>query len=238
MSFWGMSQIGKDAQGRMNEIPGWYFDQMKNWWGQSNDYLPKAQGLQDEALTEYRRRMGQGFGSVQDLRGIGQEIMPGVDEAIGNRQDRTNRLRGAAQGIPNAGQVRGELDASTDEYGAGITGTYDTAEQDIGGTYGGLKRRADSTELHYLFTLDSYWALDGTVGGSGAQYINHSCDPNVRAVIQKGHINYYSARAIKKGEELLIDYHFDPDVEKVECKCGAKICRGTINLKKESKRKK
>lgn len=100
------------------------------------------------------------------------------------------------------------------------------------------KRRADSTELHYLFTLDNYWSIDGTVGGSGAQYINHSCDPNIRAVVTRGHILYYSSRAIKKGEELLIDYHFDPDVEKVECKCGAVICRGTINLKKESKKKK
>lgn len=161
MSFWGMSQTGKDAQGKMNELPNWYFDQMKNWWGQSNDYLPKAQGLQDEALTEYRRRMGQGFGSVQDLRGIGQEIMPGVDEAIGNRQDRTNVLRGRAGQIPNAGQVRGELDASTDEYGAGITGTYDAAEQDIGGTYGGLKRRADSTGRDIVGSIDdSYGAAD------------------------------------------------------------------------------
>ncbi len=98
------------------------------------------------------------------------------------------------------------------------------------------KRRADSTELHYLFTLDNYWTIDGTVGGSGAQYINHSCDPNVRAVVTKGHILYYSARAINKGEELTIDYHFDPDVERVECMCGAVICRGTINLKKEKKR--
>ncbi|MEP7362602.1 MAG: SET domain-containing protein-lysine N-methyltransferase [Acidobacteriota bacterium] len=99
------------------------------------------------------------------------------------------------------------------------------------------KRRADSTELHYLFTLDSYWTIDGTVGGSGAQYINHSCAPNVRAVVTKGHILYYSARVIKKGEELLIDYHFDPDVEKVICKCGADTCRGTINLKREKKQK-
>lgn len=97
------------------------------------------------------------------------------------------------------------------------------------------KRRADSTALHYLFTLDNYWTIDGTVGGSGAQYINHSCEPNVRAVIFKGHILYYSARDIGKGEELLIDYHFDPDVEKVICKCGAKACRGTINLKREKK---
>ena len=99
------------------------------------------------------------------------------------------------------------------------------------------KRRADSTELHYLFTLDSYWTIDGTVGGSGAEYINHSCDPNIRAVVTRGHILYFSRRAIKKGEELLVDYHFDPDVEKVTCKCGAQSCRGTINLKKESKKK-
>src|SRR5215212_4072512 len=33
----------------------------------------------------------------------------------------------------------------------------------------------------YLFMLDHYWALDGAVGGSGAEYINHSCQPNLRA---------------------------------------------------------
>lgn len=97
------------------------------------------------------------------------------------------------------------------------------------------KRRADSNELHYLFTLDSYWTIDGAVGGSGAEYINHCCDPNIRAVIQKGHILYISERAIKKGEELSVDYHFEPDVEKVACKCGAASCRGTINLKPEKK---
>src|SRR5260370_41850032 len=46
----------------------------------------------------------------------------------------------------------------------------------------------------YLFTLDSYWTVDGAVGGSGAEYINHSCDPNLRASIVKGHILYISKR--------------------------------------------
>lgn len=92
------------------------------------------------------------------------------------------------------------------------------------------KRRAEGP-LNYLFTLDSYWCIDGSVGGSGAQYINHCCEPNVYAVILKGHILYMANRWIKKGEELTIDYHFAADVEKYECKCGAANCRGTINLK-------
>ena len=92
------------------------------------------------------------------------------------------------------------------------------------------KRRADLSELTYLFTLDPYWTLDGSVGGSGAEYINHSCDPNLVARILKGHILYMSRRDIRPGEELTVDYHFDKNVEKVPCRCGALKCRGTINL--------
>ncbi|HUQ90620.1 MAG TPA: SET domain-containing protein-lysine N-methyltransferase [Bryobacteraceae bacterium] len=92
-------------------------------------------------------------------------------------------------------------------------------------------KRRDSRKLHYLFTLDKYWTIDGAVGGSGAEYINHSCDPNLRAVITKGHILYVSRRAIQPEEELTVDYHFPKDVERVVCKCGAANCRGTINVK-------
>ena len=92
------------------------------------------------------------------------------------------------------------------------------------------KRRADSSSLIYLFTLDDYWTIDGSVGGSGAQYINHCCDPNVTAKIVKGHILYMSRRAIRPGEELTVDYHFDKKVEKVPCRCGSLKCRGTINV--------
>jgi SET domain-containing protein len=92
------------------------------------------------------------------------------------------------------------------------------------------KRRSDGP-LHYMFTLDKYWTLDGRVGGSGAEYINHCCDPNIYAWVTHGHILYMCKRPIAKGEELTIDYHFAKNVEKVPCKCGAKMCRGTINVK-------
>ena len=92
------------------------------------------------------------------------------------------------------------------------------------------KRRAEA-KFNYLFTLDSYWAVDGAVGGSGAEFINHCCEPNCYARIVKGHILYMSKRTIKPGEELTVDYHFDAAVEKIPCHCGAPNCRGTINIK-------
>ena len=82
----------------------------------------------------------------------------------------------------------------------------------------------------YLFTLDNYWTIDGSVGGSGAEIINHSCDPNLCAWIFKGHILYMSKRDIERGEELSVDYRFSKKVELVRCRCGAANCRGTINL--------
>lgn len=98
-------------------------------------------------------------------------------------------------------------------------------------------RRARTRRYNYLFTLDSYWTIDGSVGGSGAEYINHCCEPNCVARIVKGHILYFAARDIQPGEELTVDYRFDPDVEQVKCRCGAPNCRGTINLKKEPPRR-
>ena len=99
-------------------------------------------------------------------------------------------------------------------------------------------KRRGAGDLTYLFTLDDYWTLDGSVGGSGAEIINHSCEPNLRSWNFRGHILYMSKRAIRKGEELTVDYRFDPDIERVPCKCKAPACRGTINLKKPGKRSK
>ncbi len=94
-----------------------------------------------------------------------------------------------------------------------------------------LRRSNEQAAMIYLFTLDRYWTLDGAVGGSGAEYINHSCDPNIRTVVTRGHILYMSKRRIPVGEELTVDYHFAKNIEKVPCFCGTEKCRGTINVK-------
>ncbi len=94
------------------------------------------------------------------------------------------------------------------------------------------KRRAESNEIHCLFTVDSYWYIDGAVGGSGAEFVNHCCEPNLESRIVKRHVLYYSLRDIEPGEELLLDYHFGKNQERVKCGCGVPTCRGWINLLK------
>ena len=92
-------------------------------------------------------------------------------------------------------------------------------------------RRRGFGPMTYLFALSDYWTIDGAVGGSGAELINHSCDPNLVTSIFKGHILYKSRRAIAAGEELTVDYLFSTKIETVPCACGARACRGTINIK-------
>ena len=92
------------------------------------------------------------------------------------------------------------------------------------------KKRGEG-EHTYLFAVDNYWTLDGAVGGSGAEIINHSCEPNLVTRIMKGHILYMSIRPIKPGEELLVDYNLEKDTGHNKCECGAKSCRGTLQKK-------
>lgn len=80
----------------------------------------------------------------------------------------------------------------------------------------------------YHFWLNDRWALDGAIGGSGAEFINHSCDPNLAARVARGRIWLVSLRAIAKGEELTFDYH-TAGAQMLPCRCGAKACRGYLN---------
>ena len=92
-------------------------------------------------------------------------------------------------------------------------------------------RRANRAHV-YLFNLDDGRMIDGAVGGSGAEFINHSCEPNLIAREQKGRIWYSSLRRIEPGEELTIDYRLDSDDEH-PCGCGTASCRGVLNAPAE-----
>lgn len=91
----------------------------------------------------------------------------------------------------------------------------------------------------FLFMLDNGDVIDAKKSRTPAKYINHSCDPNCEAVEEDGHIFIDAIRNIRKGEELVYDYHFILDEphnaankKLYPCNCGAKNCRGTILAKK------
>jgi SET domain-containing protein len=82
-----------------------------------------------------------------------------------------------------------------------------------------------------MFRLNRYWRIDAAVGGSGAEYINHSCNPNLTVRRLRGHILLVSLRHIRRNEELTFDYGLHPKTTRMCCHCGAANCRGTLNRK-------
>jgi SET domain-containing protein len=83
----------------------------------------------------------------------------------------------------------------------------------------------------YSFRLNRYWVIDAARGGNGAELVNHCCTPNMKVRIARGHITYWSARKIRAGEEITIDYRFRWTRNLRPCHCGSPKCRGTINVK-------
>ena len=71
-------------------------------------------------------------------------------------------------------------------------------------------------------------ALNASANPNDLRFINHSCDPNTYMRRAYRQVEFYSKRAIKKGEELTCDYGETHHDGKLPCKCGAKNCRGFI----------
>lgn len=89
-------------------------------------------------------------------------------------------------------------------------------------------RRASRRRLR-ICAIDNRWSLDGSRGGNGTHYINHSCEPNAYMQVLYGHVLFIALRDILPGEEITIDYQSTLHSNKKRCICGAKSCRGTIN---------
>jgi SET domain-containing protein len=89
-------------------------------------------------------------------------------------------------------------------------------------------RRASRKRLR-ICAINNRWSLDGSRGGNGTHYINHSCEPNAFMRVSYGHILFIALRDIRPGEEITIDYESTLHSDSKRCGCGAETCRGTIN---------
>jgi SET domain-containing protein len=77
--------------------------------------------------------------------------------------------------------------------------------------------------------LDARWSIDGSVGGNGTHYINHSCTPNSFLQTFGRRLLVLALRDIRPGEEITVDYVSSMHSDQKRCTCGAPNCRGRIN---------
>ena len=80
----------------------------------------------------------------------------------------------------------------------------------------------------YIATINTNLYVDGRRGGSGAEFMNHSCAPNLAVRTIGRHLYLYSRRKIRAGEELTWHYRYPIKLKRVPCHCGARRCRGTL----------
>lgn len=95
----------------------------------------------------------------------------------------------------------------------------------------------------FLFTLNDKYVIDANSEGNMARWINHSCAPNCRALLEDSadgnprhdRVLIESLRPLKAGEELTYDYgivleeRMTPRLKAIwECRCGAPKCSGTL----------
>jgi SET domain-containing protein len=88
----------------------------------------------------------------------------------------------------------------------------------------------------FVFTIDDDLCIDAVKQGSDARYINHSCEPNAKSVIDRRRIYIIATRDIREGDEVLYDYWYSTDesytlgdlIRLYPCRCGAPSCRGTL----------
>ncbi len=91
------------------------------------------------------------------------------------------------------------------------------------------RKRARKRRILRICDIDGRWSLDGSRGGNGTHYINHSCQPNAYMKTVYRHVLFFALCDIRPGEEITIDYEQTLHPDSKRCRCGAESCRGTIN---------
>ena len=215
----------------------------------------EAAALFQRALTIFRRFLGARHPNV----GVCLENFAPVLRRLGRRQEArasaqlASRILGAVEAVnDDAVALTGTINPDRARFrllvrpspihrlGVFAEETIPAGRRVIDYTGEQLSRRAAASRWNpkrsYLFGLDRYRVIDGAIGGSGAEYVNHSCAPNLRARVLRGRIVYFSVRAIELGEELTLDYKYQHDTDRMPCTCGAAACRGTMNLSRGAAR--
>jgi hypothetical protein len=138
-------------------------------------------------------------------------------------------------------------------HGKGLVARVDLPPNTRVIEYKGLRRsHSDADRMYaesvegghtFLFTLNEHYLIDANFDGNAARWINHSCDPNCRAVLEediggdraRDRIFIETIKAVRVGSEFTYNYEIrlaQPHTAKLKaiwrCLCGSKNCAGTM----------
>lgn len=168
MGVWRMGERGKRMGTMLREIPEWWWDQYQDWAGRAGGAAPSADWLRDYAIDEYNPLYTEGFGMPEQIRAWGQQIMPGVDEAMGRRGGRLGDIQAGLRGLPGAGATMADIDRSIDEYGGAVTRISGAAGGEIGDTYGRMTGAQEATHGDIVGSIGD--TFGGARGGAQGLY--------------------------------------------------------------------
>jgi uncharacterized protein len=126
-----------------------------------------------------------------------------------------------------------EVRAEPEKGGFGVYAIEAVAAGEIVSVWGGyvvdavqLETLSHEVQQHTVQIEEGMYLA--TIGGAeSADFINHSCDPNLGL---RGQITLVALCDINVGEEVCFDYAMTDSTpyDEFECHCGSAICRGTI----------
>lgn len=91
----------------------------------------------------------------------------------------------------------------------------------------GVLQDVESQEAIYLVEMPGGRALDCR-RGNAFKHLNHACRSNCYLRTTRTRVEVYTRRAIRKGEELTVDYVCTPHRDGMMCGCGDPKCRKVL----------
>lgn len=89
------------------------------------------------------------------------------------------------------------------------------------------RARAKKQKTISIVELWNGQSLDATQSNE-LRYINHSCQPNTFMRTIGYHVEFYTLKKVKTGEEFTCDYGETHHEGERKCNCGVKGCKGFL----------
>ena len=146
---------------------------------------------------------------------------------------------------------QGDLDHQVEIYwtgsdrGYGLRAAREIAKGQLVAEYvGEIVSQSSVQNWRYVMSLPQGYAIDASMAGSPARFINHSCEPNSRAerwlVKGRWRVGIFACRGIYVGEEITFSYSNGRGQNCGEdpCHCGSKLCCGRIGGRRRGEERK